>query len=370
MLDRYLFIRLLKGQCALTLVLAAVIWLVQVLDLFDKTLSAGASPFSSLGISLLILPRVLNFTLGPALLITVLSQMVRLLQDHEYFALTAAGLSPLRILRPIAVLATLTMLVQGALAFYISPIAMKALKTQTENVRTQFALGDLQAGAFKDITQNMTVYTSGRDAQGQWLDLMIYDTSTPKQPTLYTAKKGQIVKAPEQSYFALQQGTQQITDAEGQRAWVHFSRYLVPLNIATGATKTRNELNRNHMMIHQLLDPAAYGVTHARRIARMQARGLELISNLAAPFIFTLISFAVVTAGGLNRHGYGRRILASVLLAIIFQIGIIALSAQAVARDQPTLVFVWPIVFFLILSAVVTVQTQPALLSRRHRGAL
>jgi hypothetical protein len=37
MLDRYLFIRLLKGQLALTLVLAVVIWLVQALDLFDKT---------------------------------------------------------------------------------------------------------------------------------------------------------------------------------------------------------------------------------------------------------------------------------------------------------------------------------------------
>lgn len=363
MLDRYLFLRLLKGHLALTLVLASVIWLVQALDLFDKTLSAGASPLMTLGISLLILPRVITFTLGPALLITVLSQMVRLLQDYEYFALAAAGLSPLRILRPIALLAVLTMLLQGALAFYLSPIAMKNLKLRTESTGTQLALGDLQAGAFKDVAKNMTIYTSGRDDQGQWLDIMIYDTTTPNQPTLYSAKKGTIVSTAEQSFFELQQGTQQITNGDGQRTWVHFSRYLVPLKASPTSIKAHHDLNRNHMMIHQLLDPAAYGVTNVSRITRMQARGLELIANLWAPFVFTLISFAVVTAGGLNRHGYGRRIMMAVTLAIVFQIGIIALSAQAVELGQAWLVFIWPIAFFATLCGVIMVQTNPALLS-------
>ncbi|MDG1691229.1 MAG: LptF/LptG family permease [Alphaproteobacteria bacterium] len=364
MLDRYLFLRLLKGQLALTLVLAVVIWLVQALDLFDKTLSAGASPLVTLGISLLILPRVITFTLGPALLITVLSQMVRLLQDYEYFALTAAGLSPLRILRPIALLAVLTMLVQSALAFYISPIAMKHLKIQTESAATQLALGDLQAGTFKDVAKNLTIYTSGRDAQGLWQDIVIYDTSSPKQPMLYTAQKGEIGGPPEQRYFVLQDGTQKITNEKGQLSFVHFSRYLVPLSPANTAVKTRHYWNRNQMMIHQLLDPAAHGVTHAPRIARMQARGLELISNLAAPFIFTLISFAVVTAGGLNRHGYGRRILIAVALAIVFQIGVITMASLAVERDQAGLVFLWPLGFFATLCAVIMGQINPASMSR------
>jgi lipopolysaccharide export system permease protein len=374
MLDRYLFIRLLKGQLALTLVLAVVIWLVQALDLFDKTLSAGASPLTTLGISLLILPRVITFTLGPALLITVLSQMVRLLQEYEYFALTAAGLSPLRILRPIAVLAGLTMLAQGALAFYVSPIAMKSLKTQTESTGTKLALGDLQAGAFKDVAKNLTIYTSGRGEDGNWRDIMIYDASASKQPTLYTAQKGDIVTTPSQSYFVLQHGTQQITNAAGQRSLVHFSRYLVPLSTTNTAIKARHDLNRNQMMIHQLLNPSAYGITHPPRIARMQARGLELIANLAAPFIFTLISFAVVTAGGLNRHGYGRRILMAVTLAIIFQIGVIAMSSMAVERDQAGLVFIWPFGFFSALCGIIMVQTNPTILStwnplKRLRGA-
>ena len=76
MLDRYLFIRLLKSQLALTLVLSGVIWLVQALNLIDKALTAGTSPLETLMLSSLVLPRVLTFTLAPALLITVIAQMV------------------------------------------------------------------------------------------------------------------------------------------------------------------------------------------------------------------------------------------------------------------------------------------------------
>ena len=128
MLDRYLFIRLLKSQLALTLVLSGVIWLVQALNLIDKALTAGTSPLETLMLSSLVLPRVLTFTLAPALLITVIAQMVRLLQDYEYFALTAAGLSPLRVVRPMLLLGLIVMIMQSLLAFYISPLAMKALR--------------------------------------------------------------------------------------------------------------------------------------------------------------------------------------------------------------------------------------------------
>ena len=109
MLDRYLFMRLLRSQLALTLVLSGVIWLVQALNLIDKA-TAGTSPMETLMLSSLVLPRVLTFTLAPALLITVIAQMVRLLQDYEYFALIAAGLSPLRVLRPMLLLGLVVMI--------------------------------------------------------------------------------------------------------------------------------------------------------------------------------------------------------------------------------------------------------------------
>ena len=362
MLDRYLFNRLFRGQIALTLVLTAVIWLVQALNLFDKSLTSGASPLATMAMSLLVLPRVLTFTLGPALLITVLSQMVRLLQEYEYFALTAAGLSPLRILRPIAALAMLTMIMQAALAFYISPIALKELKHRSESQAATLALSELQAGTFKNLTKTITAYSAGRGTDGKWQDVMIYDASNVR-PTSYTARQAQIVSANGQSFFLLENGTQQLLDADGNTQLVRFREYVLPLQQTKQPLQSKRRLNRNHMMVHQLLDPAAYGVSSEKTIRRMKARGLELIANTTAPFIFMLISFAVVTGGGINRHGYGRRIMLAIGMALAYQIGIIGLASTSVDRDQPALVFIWPTVFFIALFSFIILRNNPALLS-------
>ena len=359
MLDRYLFSRLLQGHLALTLILTAVFWLVQALDLFDKSITAGASPLATMGMSLLVLPRVLTFTLGPALLIVVLSQMVRLLQEYEYFALTAAGLSPLRILRPVAVLALLISLVQGVLAFYVSPIAMKELKRRTENTGATLALAELQPGAFKDLKKGMTVYTSGRGDNGKWQDVMIYESGSDR-PTAYLAKQAVMQNDGSEAFFVLENGTQQITDAAGNLQLVRFSQYVLPLQ-AEKTERKASLLNRNHMMIHQLLNPEAHGTTYPPRVRRMKARGLELIANTATPFVFMLVSFAAITAGGINRHGYGKRIMAAVGLALLFQIGVIAAAGEAVERDAPLLVFVWPAVFFAALFSFILLQVNPAL---------
>lgn len=364
MLDRYLFTRLLKGQLALTLVLSGVIWIVQALNLIDKALTSGASPLDTLMLSALVLPRVLTYTLAPALLITVISQMVRLLQDYEYFAFTAAGLSPLRILKPMLLLAMVVMVAQALLSFYISPLAMKALKVNSAESGTRLALAELQAGAFKDLKPGMTAFTSGQDRDGKWLDLMIYDTAKPKQPTVYLAKRAAIQERGDDTFFMLEEGSQHTTAQDGRRQMVSFQSYTLPLNEPPAEPSGQPVFNRNHMMIHQLLDPAAHGVTHQRRIERMRGRGLELISNLAAPFVFMLISFAVITAGGISRSGYGQRIMAAVLLAIVFQIGVIALADRAVEENTPSIIFIWPTFFILGLMAFIVKQNDPDILKR------
>jgi len=364
MLDRYLFIRLLKSQLALTLVLSGVIWLVQALNLIDKALTAGTSPLETLVLSSLVLPRVLTFTLAPALLITVIAQMVRLLQDYEYFALTAAGLSPLRVMRPMLLLSLIVMILQSLLAFYISPLAMKALRLSSFEGGNRIVLAELQPGAFKELKPGMTAFTTGQDNDGRFLDLMIYDTTRQKQRVTFLAKKAVITEQNGEPYFILHNGSQHIHDEQTQGQIISFSTYLLPLSQPKTTQVKPIVFNRNHMTIHQLLNPSAHGVNNERRIYRMQGRGLELISNLAAPFVFMLIGFAVITAGGISRSGYGQRIMIAILLAIIFQIGVIALADIAVEQNSPALIFIWPTFFLLALFGFILKQNDPDLLTR------
>lgn len=363
MLNRYLFGNLFHSHLALTLVLSSVVWLIQALDLFDTALSSGSSVLQTMGLGLLVLPRVLTFTLAPALLIAVLTQLVRLLQDYEYFALTAAGLSPFRILRPMLGLALLVMLVQGALAFYIAPVAMKELKIRTASTGSALALSAIQAGAFKEIKTGMTIYASEEIGSGAWKNVMIYDNTNKNRPITYTAQQGILQRDEGRHFFVLLKGTQHTKSGSGGDL-LNFSQYVLPLDAPEAAKAKPLTFNRNHMMIHQLLDPAAHGVTHERRITRMKSRGLELIANLAAPFVFMLISFAVITSGGINRHGYGKRVMVAVALALVFQIGVISVAARAVEADAPGLVFAWPAFFFIALLLASYRQNDPQIFNR------
>ena len=150
------------------------------------------------------------------------------------------------------------------------------------------------------------------------------------------AEKAVISERDGEPYFILRNGSQHIHDDEAHGQIITFSQYFLPLSQPTPTPTQKKSIvfNRNHMMIHQLLNPPAHGVTNEQRINRMQGRGLELISNLAAPFVFMLVGFAVITAGGISRSGYGQRIMVAVLLAIIFQIGVIALADMAVEQKQ------------------------------------
>lgn len=367
MLDRYLFSSLLRSHLALTLVLSFVVWLIQALDLFDRALSSGSSIPQTMALGALVLPRVLTFTLAPALLIAVLTQLVRLLQDYEYFAFTAAGLSPLRILRPILLLAFLVMLVQGVLAFYAAPLAMKELKIRTSQSGGSLALAAMQAGAFKEIKAGMTVYATAQGDGGVWENVMIYDRSDAARPITYTARSGVLSNEDGRSYFILSNGAQLIDGVRGHDM-LNFSQYVLPLNPPASDKPKPPVFNRNHMMIHQLLNPAAHGVTHAKKITRMKSRGLELIANLAAPFVFMLISFAAITAGGINRHGYGRRVMAAVALALLFQIGVISVAAQAVESGTSAMVFVWPVAYVALLVSVIIWQNDRFAVRRLFRG--
>ena len=117
LIERYIGLRLLRTFLVVTLVFTLVVWLIQTLNLIDN-IGGGTTIIGFLGISLLGIPSLLSYILPPALLIAVLTQMIRLLQDHEYFALSAAGFSPRRLLQPILLIVGFLAVIQLLLSFH------------------------------------------------------------------------------------------------------------------------------------------------------------------------------------------------------------------------------------------------------------
>ncbi|MDC0147496.1 LptF/LptG family permease [Alphaproteobacteria bacterium] len=365
MIDKFLFMRLLRSQIAILLALSSVLWLVQTLDLFDDLLGTPVALIDFVTLSFLVWPRILAYTLAPALLINVLALLVRLLQDHEYFALTAAGLSPLRILRPMLALVALVIVFQGAISFYLAPLASKELRYRSSEFKNAVVVASLQAGSFREILPNMTAYADAKNGDGSWAQVMIHDHTKRDTQTTYVAQTGRFDVRGDGAYLVLSNGNM-YTQTNGQADHLaEFGEYALSLDdTGANAPSQAPSFNRNHMMIHQLLNPTAHGVDVPSQILRMKARGLELIANLANPLVFMLISFSIITAGGLSRQGYGRRIFIAILLALAYQIGVISFAGQAARMNFSSLILVWPIGVLLGLVTLVNLQNDRDFLRR------
>ena len=122
LVEAYVF-RILRSSFLVSLgVLTAVIWITQALREFDLLTTKGQSLIVFLGVTALGIPSLVMVIAPIALFIAVLYTLNKLNGDSELIVMSAAGVSPLRLLRPFAVV---TVLVDhsyvAAMSLYVMP---------------------------------------------------------------------------------------------------------------------------------------------------------------------------------------------------------------------------------------------------------
>src|SRR5258708_19348086 len=149
-LDRYIvrevFRHALLGLAVFTFVFF-VPQLVRLMELFVRHASSGAQ---ILKLFVCILPGVFVFTLPIATLIGVLLGLGRMSADSEIIALTALGIGRRRILLPVGVLALSSGLLTLAMTIWLSPLALRTLRSiETELISSQISF-QFQPRGFTD----------------------------------------------------------------------------------------------------------------------------------------------------------------------------------------------------------------------------
>src|SRR3974390_78281 len=115
-IDKYLF-RTAFGLFLLVLVnLTAVIWVTQILRQIDLITNQGQTIFVFLTITSLLIPTLMLILAPLAMVIAVAYTLIKLNNDSELVVMSAAGISPWRLLRPFVAVA----LVVAALVMVIS----------------------------------------------------------------------------------------------------------------------------------------------------------------------------------------------------------------------------------------------------------
>lgn len=199
-LDRYIFAELLPPFLISLAALCFVMLTKELLRLVELLVSKGVGFWAVVEVFLHLLPSFLVLTLPIAGIIASITAFSRLSFEKELIALRAAGLSLLRLSRPVWVFSGLVFVLTLILSQWGQPWTSISLKKLALSLlRDQLTLA-LDKGVFNEPIPNMVIYVpdslDGNPAQG----IFISDDRNPEE--------SRIIVAREYSLFKDQNGTQ------------------------------------------------------------------------------------------------------------------------------------------------------------------
>jgi lipopolysaccharide export system permease protein len=329
----YLFRQVGQATLFVTLVLAAAVWITQMLRYVDYIVDGGA-PFSVfLQLILLAVPTFIGLILPIALFIAVLFTYNRLTQDNELQVMRAIGVSPLRLAAPALVMAGFVTLTLYALNGALAPLAQRELALLRTFARSEVSTALLREGVFQPVGDNMTVYVRERRADGTVRGVMVHDGSNPLHPVTVMAESGRLSTDAESPMVVVVNGSRQEFDRTTGRAnTLLFDRYTIDLGALRPELSTRESEAREQML--WALPSIARDTTNPERARRAWG---ELHERLAQPLTtpsFVLLALSFLLVGDFNRNGQGGRVMAAVLTAVIVQ-GL-ALAGQNLVSKIPS----------------------------------
>ena len=197
-LDRYLIRETLGPFCLALGLFTFLLAVTPMLPVATGFMAKGVS-IPTVGFLLfLLLPQSLAVTIPMAFLAGLLMALGRLSGDRESVALLACGVSPLRLLRPIALM---TLVIAGA-DFYVLMEAVPNANAKwlevTYGLLAEKTASDIKPRLFYEGFPGRTLFYEDTRPDGSWGNVLLADTSQPGRPAVALADSGQMILDPVQ----------------------------------------------------------------------------------------------------------------------------------------------------------------------------
>ena len=156
----------------------------------QQLLSKGVDLPTTGFLLLTLLPQALGVTIPMAFMAGLLMALGRLSGDRESVALLACGVSPMRILRPVLLLAVIA----GAVDLYtltrLVPDSNQRFRVETLRLLVQKGESEIKPGVFYEGFPGLVIYVHDDRAGGGWNGVMLADTGQPGRPVVTMASMG------------------------------------------------------------------------------------------------------------------------------------------------------------------------------------
>ncbi|HEU4369941.1 MAG TPA: LPS export ABC transporter permease LptG [Methylomirabilota bacterium] len=193
-LDRYVVRELISPFCFGGALFTFFLVIDRIYHLTDLVITKGV-PFHLVAqLLVFMLPSFLAHTLPMALLVAVLLAGGRLAGDLEIIACKAAGLSTLRLFRPVLAVALVVMAATATLTLAVNPLANQEFQRQLFRILQARAVSGLVERVFNPTFGDIIIYVEDVSASQVALrGLLVSDERDTKLSRIITAREGRLL---------------------------------------------------------------------------------------------------------------------------------------------------------------------------------
>jgi lipopolysaccharide export system permease protein len=328
-IDGYVIKLTLSSFVIVLVSLTGVIWITQALRNIDVMTSQGQTIMVFLGISGLAIPLLIAIIAPIALLVAVVHTLNRLSTDSEVIVISAAGIPPLRFLRPFMIATALVSLMIAVMSLWVAPESLRALRRWNTQLSVDVIANVIQPGQFINLG-NLTLRIQEKKPGGVLSGLFIDDRRDPQQRIDIIADHGIVQKNERGSFIILEDGNlQRFEVGKHEPVLVAFKSYALDMSQFNRGPPTDFNYNVHEQLTPVLLSPPD---TQAGRNGAGEFRA-ELHDRLFAPIYpltFALLAFGFLGLPRTTRQSRNFAITVMVIAVLVVRIAGFALSTTAV----------------------------------------
>jgi LPS export ABC transporter permease LptG len=327
------------------------------------------------------LPSFLAYTLPMALLVAVLLAGGRLAGDLEIIAFKAAGVSTMRLFRPVMVAAVLVAGLTGILTLVVNPIANEEFQRQLFRIFQSRALSGIQERVFNGTFGDVIIYVEDVSASQVALrGVLVSDERDPKISRIITAREGRLLSDEPNRRLTLRLINGAVNEADVAPAtteatpgatpgstggaagparyrYTNFSIYDMSLSVESPLKGSqRGEKPERDMSVPALRARIAELAHDPHNRAPFE---VELHKRFAFPvtaLVFALVAFPLAVRS--HRGGRSVALTASLVILVAYYLFLTVLEGMALRQRLPAAVAIWaPNVGFSVIGLALLVST-------------
>jgi lipopolysaccharide export system permease protein len=369
-LSRYIF-RQTAGALILILVsLTGVVWIAVALRQLELMTSQGQDALRFLLMTTLAIPSMTALIAPIGLLIADIHVLNRLSTDSELIVMTAGGMPPWSLLKPLALLALIAGLGISTVNHVVGPWSQRMLKDLAVQVRTDLMAQIIQPWRFTSPEAKLTVHIRDRAPDGLLLGLMMHDARDPKQIVTYLAETARIIKQGDRAYLRMDRGhIVRRIEKEASPQIIAFQRYVVDANELEQRSDQTAVMRPRQRYTDELLNPDPKDPVYK---ANPGSYASELHERLASPlyaFAFVLVVLAFMGQARTTRTSRLQSVISAFGVAVLARVlGISCANLVAVRPAMAPLLYAVPAGTALLAAIAVQWQVYPRRRSRLARA--